>query len=102
MGDGLYNKKHPEMSNDEESGQEGGEVVELRQCTAVLCGPPPQIAHATFKVHDAVTGDEIQLGGALGLASVNYETILSYKCDEGYSLNGDQSGLTEFTVSCGP
>merc|ERR1719214_376817 len=75
-----------------------GKVESLSECLPVVCGLPPEIAHATFKGRNALTGEKVDV--PIG-TTVHFEMVLDYKCDAGYSLNGDQTGDTDFTVTCG-
>jgi hypothetical protein len=95
-GDGLFDKKGPGMSTDDVSSRVGS-VDSLGECTPILCGPPPVIAHASWKAYHSTTGEDVEVPIN---TEVNYETALGYTCDEGYTLDGTQSGQTEFTVTC--
>jgi hypothetical protein len=95
-GDGLFDKKGPGMSDDDVSGRMGA-IVSMGECLPVLCGPPPEIAYTTWKGRHTLTGDEVEV--PIG-TEVNFETVLDYKCDEGYSMDGTQTGDTDFSVDC--
>jgi hypothetical protein len=91
--DGKYDK----MYGDTRPSSLVAELIDIPQCLPVKCGVPPEIPHATFECKNAVSGDVIDLPIA---AEVNYDQVLDYRCDEGYTLNGRESGLTEWTVGC--
>merc|ERR1719387_3065346 len=96
QGDGLYDKKGPGMSDDDVSGRMG-KIESMGECLPVHCGPPPAIANAAWKARHAVTGDDVEVPAG---TTVNFETVLDYKCEEGFSLDGTQTGDVDFSVNC--
>jgi hypothetical protein len=94
--DGLLDKQSPDMTKDDVSSLVG-ELKSLEACNPIKCGEPPVIEHATFKGRDAISGKEKKV--PIG-TEVDYETVLDYKCDDGYTLNGNVAGDTDFAVVC--
>jgi len=94
--DGLLDKQSPDMTKDDVSSLVG-ELKSLEACNPIKCGMPPEIEHATFKGRDAITGKakDYKIG-----TEVDYETVLDYKCDDGYTLNGNVAGDTDWSVTC--
>jgi len=96
MGDGLLDKQSPDMSKDDVSSLVG-QVKSLEACNPVKCGEPPVVEHASWKARDALTGKakEVPIG-----TEVDFETVLDFKCDDGYTLNGNEAGDTDWAVTC--
>merc|ERR1719456_1792301 len=55
-------------------------------CHPVICGVPPAV---TFGYHEADP-----------LAALAFGAELSYKCQDGYSLDGNKAGETELSIKC--
>jgi len=55
-------------------------------CHPVICGVPPAV---TFAHHDKDP-----------LAALAFGAELSYKCQDGYSLDGNKAGTTELSIKC--
>jgi len=96
MGDGLLDKQSPDMTKDDVSSLVG-QLKSLEACVPVKCGEPPVIEHASWKARDTITGKakEVPIG-----SEVDYETVLDFKCDTGYTLNGNEAGDTDWSVDC--
>jgi CUB/sushi domain-containing protein len=60
-----------------------GQMVGLAQCTPVVCGIPHPALHSKRP-----------------MSKVEYPNLAHYTCDTGYTLNGNATGVKQFTTRC--
>jgi hypothetical protein len=70
------------------TGYEETTDVEETTCTAVVCGTPPEVEHASTQPLESATH------------KMSFSAVTAYQCATGYTLDGKVGGRNHFDIDC--